>query len=83
MVGYLERIINLEVTNSNAVVMASTKNLALSAQALADKTASLMQRNRISPTMWQSLNYTQGEELLNNPNYGKYVLAEKIFGMTY
>jgi hypothetical protein len=55
----------------------------MSAKKLAEKTGALMQRNKIVPNIWQSLNYSQGEELLQNPNYGKYLLAEKIFAMVW
>jgi hypothetical protein len=83
MVSYLEKIINLEVVNLSLSTITSAKNLAMSAKILAEKTGALMQRNKIVPNIWQSLNYSQGEELLQNPNYGKYLLAEKIFAMVW
>lgn len=83
MINYLERIINIEVPTPTAIVFSKQKNLALSYKSLADKTASLQQRQKKFPNTWQSLNYSQGEEMLLNPNYGKYVLAEKIFGMVW
>lgn len=83
MINYLEKIINLEVLNPSLSTVTSTKNLALSAKNLAEKTGALLQRNKILPNKWQSLNYSQGEEMLLNPNYGKYLLAEKIFAMLW
>ncbi len=83
MTNYLERIINLEVPSPGAIVISKQKNLALSAKSLADKTAALMQRQNRYPSVWQSLNYDQGNDLLLNPNYGKYLLAEKIFGIVW
>lgn len=83
MVNYLERIINIEVPSPSATVLSNQKLLALSAKSLSDKTLSLMQRNKIMPNKWQSLNNLQGEEMMVNPNYGKYLLAEKIFAMVW
>lgn len=83
MVDYLEKIINIEIPSTTTVVMNKQKNLALSAKALTDKTASLLQRQKRYPNTWQSLNYKQGEELLISPNYGKYLLAEKVFAMVW
>jgi hypothetical protein len=83
MVNYLEKIINIEIPSPSLIVLNKQKLLALSAKSLSDKTASLMQRKKILPTIWQSLNNLQGEELLQSPNYGKYLLAEKIFAMVW
>lgn len=83
IINYLERIINLEVPNPSTTVVASARNLALSQKSLSDKTASLLARRRVYPNTWQSLNYTQGEEMLKSPNYGKYMLAEKVLGMVW
>ena len=83
MVNYLERIINIEIPSPTSIVFSKQKKLALSYKSLADKTALLQQRRKKYPNIWQSLNYDQGRELLTNPNYGKYVLAEKIFGIVW
>ena len=56
---------------------------ALSFKSLADRTALLLQRRRINPTNWQSLNYSQAEGLLNNPSYARYFLAGKIFEIVW
>ncbi|MFA7301010.1 MAG: family 16 glycoside hydrolase [Candidatus Shapirobacteria bacterium] len=83
MINYLEKIINIEVPTPTLTMISKQKNLALSAKSLTDKTAALYQRSKVNPNLWQSLNYDQGSNLLNNPNYAKYVLAEKIFGMVW
>lgn len=83
MVDYLERIINIEIPSPLPTVLNNQKILAMSAKSLSDKTAILFQRNKVLPNLWRSLNNMQGEEMFLNPNYGKYVLAEKIFGMMW
>ena len=83
MINYLERIINLELPNQTVTVIEKQKVLALSAKTLADKTSLLLQRSKILPNQWQSLNYNQGNDLILGNNYGKYLLAEKILGMVW
>lgn len=83
MVNYLERIINLELPIQTVTVIEKQKVLALSAKALADKTSLLLQRSKLLPNQWQSLNYNQGDDLILGNNYGKYLLAEKILGMVW
>ncbi len=76
MINYLEMIINIEVSNPNYGISNSQKTLALVSKSFVNKKV-------LNPTVWQSLNYIQGEELLSTPNYGRYLLADKIFDMMW
>ena len=79
MVNYLEKILEIEKGSVGKIELEKTRINTLSFKVLADKTALLLQRKRINPTTWQSLNYNQAEGLLTNPSYARYFLAGKIF----
>ncbi|MEK7527767.1 MAG: alpha/beta hydrolase family protein [Patescibacteria group bacterium] len=82
-VNYLEKILGIEKAGVNGNELEKARINALSFKSLADRTALLLQRRRINPTNWQSLNYSQAEGLLNNPSYARYFLAGKIFEIVW
>jgi len=83
MVNYLEKILEIEKGSVGKIELEKTRINTLSFKVLADKTALLLQRKRINPTTWQSLNYNQAEGLLTNPSYARYFLAGKIFEIVW
>jgi pimeloyl-ACP methyl ester carboxylesterase len=83
MVNYLEKILEIEKGSVGKIELEKTRINTLSFKVLADKTALLLQRRRINPTTWQSLNYSQAEGLLTNPSYARYFLAGKIFEIVW
>jgi len=83
VINYLEKILGIEKAGVNGSELEKARINALSFKSLADKTALLLQRRRINPTTWQSLNYSQAEGLLNNPSYARYFLAGKIFEIVW
>jgi pimeloyl-ACP methyl ester carboxylesterase len=83
IVNYLEKILGIEKAVVSSIELEKTRINALSFKSLADKTALLLQRKRINPTTWQSLNYNQAEGLLSSPSYARYFLAGKIFEIVW
>jgi len=83
MVKYLEKILEIEKGIVGKTELEKIRINTLGFKALADKTALLLQRKRIDPTLWQSLNYSQAEGLLSSPSYARYFLAGKIFEIVW
>ena len=83
MVSYLEKILEIEKGSVGKIELEKTRINTLSFKVLADKTALLLQRRRVNPSIWQSLNYSQAEGLLSSPSYARYFLAGKIFEIVW
>jgi pimeloyl-ACP methyl ester carboxylesterase len=82
MIQELEKILSIEKIMT-AKEIETKRILALSYKNIADKTALLLQKMRINPTIWQALNYVQAETLMKTPGYANYLLAGKLYEIVW